>query len=81
MKTLEQRFSRLFSPADLTSARTLPPALVSCPRVGQIRGKVTTGDGGSHEVHLDLAAHRTGGMTLEARCTSPAGRAGRPPSG
>ena len=78
MKTLEQRFSPLFAPADLSSARTLPPARVSSPRVGQIRGTVATADGDNHEVQLELAAHRRGGMTLEARCTSPAGRAGRP---
>ena len=78
MKTLEQRFSRLFAPSDLATARALAPASVSCPRVGQVRGTVAAADGATHEVQLALAAHRKGGMTLEARCTSPSGRAGRP---
>ncbi len=78
MKNLEQRFSRLFSPSDLDTARSLTPARVSCPRVGQVRGTVSAPDGGTHDVFLELAAHRKGGMTLEARCTSPAGRSGRP---
>jgi len=78
MKTLEQRFFRLFAPADVASARALDPPRVSCPRVGQIAGAVAASDGATHEVQLELAAHRKGGMTLEARCSSPAGRAGRP---
>ncbi|MFM9026041.1 MAG: SNF2-related protein [Planctomycetaceae bacterium] len=78
MKTLEQRFFRLFAPADVASARALDPPRVSCPRVGQIAGAVAASDGSTHEVQLELAAHRKGGMTLEARCSSPAGRGGRP---
>ncbi|MFM9059061.1 MAG: DEAD/DEAH box helicase [Planctomycetaceae bacterium] len=78
MKTLEQRFSRLFSPSDLATARGLAPPRVSSPRVGQVRGTVAVTDDTAHEIHLELAAHRRGGMTLEARCTSPAGRAGKP---
>ena len=78
MKTLEQRFFPLFAPADVAAARSLAPARVSCPRVGQIQGTVAAADGDDHEVLLEVAAHRRGGMTLEARCTSPAGRVGRP---
>ena len=77
MKTLEQRFARLFDPDQFAAARSLAPPRVTCPRVGQVHGVVDAG-GGTHEVQLELAAHRRGGMTLEARCTSPAGRAGRP---
>jgi superfamily II DNA or RNA helicase len=45
--------------------------------VGQVRA-VVSDDDGEHEVFLDLTAHRRGGMTLESRCSTSAGRAGRP---
>ena len=77
MKTLEQRFAPLFDPDQFAVARSLAPPRVSCPRVGQVHGTVDADDG-PHEVQLELAAHRRGGMTLEARCSSPAGRSGRP---
>jgi superfamily II DNA or RNA helicase len=78
MKTLEQRLFRLFSRADIALARSLAPAKVRCPRVGQVQATVTTADGAEHEVALELSAHRRGGMTLETRCTTDQGRAGRP---
>ncbi|MFM7137600.1 MAG: hypothetical protein ACKO1M_11110, partial [Planctomycetota bacterium] len=77
MKTLEKRLFHLFPPADVARARQLAPAAVSCPRVGQVRATVADDDG-EHEVCLDLTAHRRGGMTLESRCSTTAGRAGRP---
>jgi superfamily II DNA or RNA helicase len=78
MKTLETRLFHLFEPADVARARAITPTKVSCPRVGQVRALVTNGDGDEHEVFLELSAHRRGGMTLESRCSSAAGRAGRP---
>ena len=78
MKTLEQRLFHLFPPADVAKARTLTPASVACPRVGQVRATVVGDDGDEHEVELELSAHRRGGMTLETHCTTSAGRAGRP---
>jgi superfamily II DNA or RNA helicase len=78
MKTLEQRLFHLFPPADVARARTLTPASVACPRVGQVRATVIGDDGDEHEVQLELSAHRRGGMTLETRCTTSAGRAGQP---
>jgi superfamily II DNA or RNA helicase len=78
MKTLEQRLFHLFPPADVARARTITPASVACPRVGQVRATVTAADGDEHEVELALSAHRRGGMTLETRCSTPEGRAGRP---
>jgi superfamily II DNA or RNA helicase len=77
MKTLEKRLFHLFPPADVARARQITPAAVSCPRVGQVRATVADDDG-EHEVFLDLTAHRRGGMTLESRCSTSAGRAGRP---
>ncbi|MFM7206833.1 MAG: SNF2-related protein [Planctomycetaceae bacterium] len=78
MKTLEQRLFHLFPPADIATARTITPASVSCPRVGQVQATVTGGAGDDHEVRLELSAQRRGGMMLEAHCSTPAGRAGRP---
>ncbi|MCE9632046.1 MAG: DEAD/DEAH box helicase [Planctomycetia bacterium] len=78
MKTLEQRLFHLFPAADVARARTITPASVACPRVGQVRATVIGDDGDEHEVHLELSAHRRGGMTLETRCSTTAGRAGRP---
>jgi len=78
MKTLEQRLFHLFPPADVAKARSLTPASVACPRVGHVRATVIGDDGEEHEVELELSAHRRGGMTLETRCSTPAGRAGRP---
>jgi superfamily II DNA or RNA helicase len=78
MKTLEQRLFHLFPPADVAKARTISPASVACPRVGQVRAVVVDEDGDEQEVRLELSAHRRGGMTLETRCSTPAGRAGRP---
>ncbi len=78
MKTLEKRLFHLFKPADVARAREFGPATVSSPRVGQVRATVATESGEEHEVTLELSAHRRGGMTLESRCTSAAGRAGRP---
>jgi superfamily II DNA or RNA helicase len=77
MKTLENRLFHLFSPADVVRARQLTPVSVSCPRVGQVRATVAD-DHGEQEVMLELTAHRRGGMTLESRCSTAAGRAGRP---
>jgi superfamily II DNA or RNA helicase len=78
MKTLEKRLFHLFKPADVARARELSPAAVSSPRVGQVRATVSDQAGEEHEVALELSAHRRGGMTLECRCTSADGRAGRP---
>jgi superfamily II DNA or RNA helicase len=77
MKTLEKRLFHLFPSADVARARQITPAAVACPRVGQVRA-VVSDDDGEHEVFLDLTAHRRGGMTLESRCSTSAGRAGRP---
>ncbi|RLS75678.1 MAG: hypothetical protein DWI03_11095, partial [Planctomycetota bacterium] len=78
MKTLEKRLFHLFAPADVARARSITPAAVACPRVGQVRASVAGDDGAEHEVRLELSAHRRGGMTLESHCTTAAGRAGRP---
>jgi superfamily II DNA or RNA helicase len=78
MKTLEKRLFHLFSAADVARARSITPAAVACPRVGQVRASVSDEDGAEHEVWLELSAHRRGGMTLESRCTTAAGRSGRP---
>jgi len=78
MKTLETRLFHLFRPADVARARGITPTKVSCPRVGQVRALVADAAGEEHEVFLELSAHRRGGMTLESRCSSAAGRAGRP---
>ena len=78
MKTLQQRLFHLFKPADISRAGKLAPVSATCPRVGQVRATVTDEDGAEQEVFLELSAHRRGGMTLEARCTSAAGRAGKP---
>jgi superfamily II DNA or RNA helicase len=78
MKNLEKRLFHLFKPADIATARSLTPSSVACPRVGTVRATVADPSGAEHEVVLELAAHRRGGMTLETRCTSAAGRAGRP---
>ena len=77
MKTLEKRLFHLFTPADVAKARDIGSVSVAAPRVGQVRATVTDGEH-EHEVLLELAAHRRGGMTLETRCSTPAGRAGRP---
>jgi len=77
MKTLEKRLFHLFAPADVAKARGIGPVAVAAPRVGQVRATVADGDD-EHEVLLELAAHRRGGMTLETRCSTAAGRAGRP---
>ena len=78
MKTLEKRLFHLFNRADVAAARSLIPSSVACPRVGQVRATIADPDGAEHEVFLELSAHRRGGMTLESRCTTPAGRSGRP---
>ena len=78
MKTLEQRLFHLFPPSDIVRARTITPASVACPRVGQVRATVIGDNGDEHEVHLELSAHRRGGMTLETNCSTVAGRAGQP---
>ena len=78
MKTLEQRLFHLFKPAQVTLARTLAPVVARCPRVGHVLATVTDESGAEQEVLLELSAHRRGGMTLEARCTSAAGKAGHP---
>ncbi len=77
MKTLESRLFHLFDPAEVSAARELVPASVSCPRVGQVRATVPFA-GEEHEVLLELSAHRRGGMTLESQCSTPAGQEGRP---
>ena len=77
MKTLEKRLFQLFPSAAVARARQITPAAVSCPRVGQVRATVIDDDG-EHEVFLNLTAHRRGGMTLESRCSTAEGRAGRP---
>lgn len=78
MKTLEKRLFHLFAAADIARARRITPEAVSCPRVGQVRATVLDGQGEPHEVLLELAAHRRGGMTLESRCTTEEGKAGQP---
>jgi superfamily II DNA or RNA helicase len=78
MKTLEKRLFHLFRPADIKTARDLVPSSVACPRVGTVHATVVDPAGVDQEVVLELSAHRRGGMTLECRCTSPAGRQGRP---
>ena len=77
MKTLETRLFHLFDPDEVATARDLVPAAVSCPRVGQVRATVPYA-GEEHEVMLELSAHRRGGMTLESKCSTQAGREGRP---
>jgi len=77
MKTLEKRLFHLFDPADVAKARTITPAVLATPRVGQVRATVVEGDE-AHEVLLELSAHRRGGMTLETKSSTAAGRAGRP---
>jgi superfamily II DNA or RNA helicase len=77
MSTLEKRLFHLFRPADIAAARDLIPSSVACPRVGQVRATVSA-LGAEHEVTLELTAHRRGGMTLETRCSTDAGRQGRP---
>jgi superfamily II DNA or RNA helicase len=78
MKTLEKRLFHLFPPAAIAKARAITPASLACPRVGQVRATVVGDDGDKHEVQLELSARRRGGMTLETRCSTPAGRAGHP---
>jgi superfamily II DNA or RNA helicase len=78
MKTFEQRLFHRFAPADVARARTITPTAVSCPRVGEVRATVRDEAGEEHEVTLELSAQRRGGMTLETRCSSPAGQAGEP---
>jgi superfamily II DNA or RNA helicase len=78
MKTLEKRLFHLFEPADVARAREIVPKKVSCPRVGQVRAVVENGDDEDHEVFLELSAHRRGGMTLETRCSTTEGKAGKP---
>ena len=83
MATLEQRLFHLFESADLEAARSASSVRVACPRVGKVSGTVDgiEGEGlgpGPHSVSLELSACRRGGMTLEARCSSDPGRAGRP---
>jgi superfamily II DNA or RNA helicase len=78
MASLEKRLFHLFERADVTRARSMAAVRVSCPRVGQVRAFVTDEDGQSHELFLELSACRKGGMTLESRCSSSRGRAGKP---
>jgi superfamily II DNA or RNA helicase len=78
MTSLEKRLFHLFAPADVAAARTLAPGRVWCPRVGQVRACIVDAAGAEHEVCLELSARRRGGMTLESRCSSPAGRSGKP---
>jgi len=77
MTSLEHRLFKHFTPADIEAARTITPTRLSCPRVGQVRAIFKHADA-SHEVLLELAAGRRGGMTLESRSTSDRGRAGKP---
>jgi prepilin-type processing-associated H-X9-DG protein len=78
MTSLEKRLFHLFASADVATARTLTPQRVWCPRVGQVHASIVDADGVSHEVCLELSAHRKGGMTLESRCSGAVGRTGRP---
>ena len=78
MKTLSERLRHHFASGDVAAANRLSIAQVSCPRVGRVRATVRGPGDAEHEVELELSAHRRGGMTLESRCTSPEGRAGRP---
>ncbi|MEI8369920.1 MAG: DEAD/DEAH box helicase [Planctomycetia bacterium] len=83
MATLEQRLFHLFESSDLEIARSAVGVKVHCPRVGQVSGTVEglQGEGiggGTHSVSLELSASRRGGMTLEARVSSPRGRTGLP---
>jgi len=78
MTSLERRLFHLFEPNDIAKARVLVPKRVTCPRVGQVHAVVVADDGTAHDVHLELSARRKGGMMLETRSSSDAGRAGRP---
>ena len=78
MASLEKRLFHLFERADVAKARAGAPVRVSCPRVGQVRATITDEAGESHDVMLELSAGRRGGLTLETRCTSKRGRAGKP---
>jgi len=78
MTSLEHRLFHLFEPADIAKARVLVPKRVTCPRVGHVHAVVVADDGTAHDVHLELSARRKGGMMLETRSSSDAGRAGRP---
>jgi superfamily II DNA or RNA helicase len=83
MATLEQRLFHLFENSDIEVARSAVAVKVNCPRVGQVSGTVDglQGEGigaGPHSVSLELSASRRGGMTLEARVSSPRGRTGHP---
>ena len=83
MATLEQRLFHLFESSDIEVARSAVAVKVTCPRVGQVSGTVDglQGEGlgaGPHSVSLELSASRRGGMTLEARVSSPRGRTGHP---
>ena len=78
MTSLEKRLFHLFEPADIATARALVPTRVTCPRVGQVHAVVVADDGTAHEVQLELSARRKGGMMLEARSSSDAGRSGSP---
>ena len=77
MATLEQRLFHLFDSAELDAARLAGTVRVSCPRVGHVSGTVEGVEGAAHSVILELSACRRGGMTLEARCTTPRGRSGQ----
>jgi hypothetical protein len=78
MTTLEKRLFHLFDPGERRKARSIVPATVTCPRVGQVQATLSNEDGTTHEVLLELSAGRRGGMILESRCTSPRGKAGQP---
>lgn len=78
MANLEQRLFHLFDSADLEAARSASSVRVSCPRVGHVSGTVEGVAAVPHSVSLELSACRRGGMTLEARSSTAAGRSGRP---
>ena len=78
MTSLEKRLFHVFDRADVARARAMDAVRVSCPRVGQVRAVVTDEAGQSQELLLELSAGRRGGMTIESRCSTREGRAGKP---
>ncbi|MFM8892660.1 MAG: hypothetical protein ACKOTB_13750 [Planctomycetia bacterium] len=78
MTSLERRLFHLFEPAAVARARTLSLTRVWCPRVGQVQARISDEEGEELEVKVELSARRKGGMTLETRSTSEAGRSGMP---
>ncbi|NBW96095.1 MAG: DEAD/DEAH box helicase [Planctomycetia bacterium] len=78
MTSLEKRLFHLFDKRDIAAARAAAAVRISCPRAGQVRAAVTDDTGTTHDVLLELAVGRRGGMTIESKSTSLAGRGGRP---